>query len=227
MDTFVLLGTVVLVVLSITTHEAAHAWVADRLGDPTARKLGRVTLNPLPHIDPFMTVVLPGLLLLSGSPFLFGGARPVPVNLLFLRNRRRDWALVGAAGPISNILIGILCAALLALFLKLGIFHPESKGVQVLALGIYANALLAALNLIPIPPLDGSRVVMYFLRGEALRAYVQLERFGILILLGLFWFSAGFRALLQTTIGVIIQSVADLFSVAPIVANSLHNLFSA
>lgn len=226
MDTFVLIGTIVIVVLSITTHEAAHAWVADRLGDPSARQAGRVTLNPIPHIDLFMTILLPGMLLMSGSPFVFGGAKPVMVNIFNLRRPRRDWALVALAGPLSNILQAFMYAGLIALLISLGVFTSESLGTQVLAVGIYANALLAVFNLIPIPPLDGSRVLMYFLRGEALARYIQLERFGILIVLALVWMSDWFHSLLWNGMVIVIEAAADTFGVYNEVVTAMNKLFS-
>ena len=226
MDTFVLIGTIVIVVLSITTHEAAHAWVADRLGDSSARQAGRVTLNPIPHIDLFMTILLPGMLLMSGSPFVFGGAKPVMVNIFNLRRPRRDWALVALAGPLSNILQAFMYAGLIALLISLGVFTSESLGTQVLAVGIYANALLAVFNLIPIPPLDGSRVLMYFLRGEALAKYIQLERFGILIVLALVWMSDWFHSLLWNGMVIVIEAAADTFGVYNEVVTAMNKLFN-
>ncbi len=211
MEQFTLIGTIVVVILSITTHEAAHAWVADRLGDPTARSLGRVTLNPLPHIDLFMTILLPGLLLLSHAPFLFGGAKPVPVNIRRLRNPPRDWALVGIAGPASNLVLAFGMAALLSIFLHSGLFEARSVGSSVLFTGIQFNVLLILFNLIPIPPLDGSRVVMYVLHRsgnrEALAAYVGLERIGIFLLLGVIYFIPSFQSYL---VGGIQQGTAFL-----------------
>lgn len=196
MDPVTIIGSVAIAVVAITTHEAAHAYVADRLGDPTARMLGRVTLNPVPHIDLFMTILLPGFLLLAQAPFLFGGAKPVPVDLRRLRRPMRDWALVGIAGPLSNLLQAVLWAGLLSLVLRTGIWSEDSVGVAVLQLGIFVNILLMVFNLVPIPPLDGSRAVMYFLKGNALRSYVALERYGIYILLGLLFFVPWtFRAL--------------------------------
>lgn len=227
MDSFTLIGTVILVVLSITTHEAAHAWVADRCGDPTARLMGRVTLNPFPHIDPIMTVLLPGFLLLSGSRFLFGGAKPVPVDLRRLRNPRRDWALVGAAGPAANILIAVACAGLLSLLLHTGFFSETSRGAQVLVIGIYANALLATFNLIPIPPLDGSRVVTYFLRGEALRAFMRLERYGLLIIVGLIFMVDGFSHVLWGAILGLMYFISGLFGIAGEVQHILYSVLTS
>jgi len=188
MGTFEIIAAIALIVWSITTHEVAHAWVADKLGDGTAREEGRITLNPLPHIDPFMTIILPGALFLS-SGMLLGGARPVPVFWPALRKPRRDMALVAAAGPVSNILIAFACAGLLAAFLRFGIWQPDSSGVAVLAIGVYGNIYLAVFNLMPIPPLDGSKIVGYFLRGEANRFWIQLEAFGFFGLLAVLFFA--------------------------------------
>jgi Zn-dependent protease len=226
METFVLIGTIIVVVFSITTHEAAHAWVADRLGDPTARLLGRVTLNPVPHIDLFMTILLPGFLLISGSSFVFGGAKPVPVNLGRLRNPPRDWALVAIAGPISNLLLSLLFTGMFAALVGLNVFSPLSMGAQVLIIGVYANALLAVFNLIPIPPLDGSRVVLFLLRGEARESYARLERFGILIVLLLLFYVDGFGALLWGSTMTIMEGVTRLFGVEHEAALALGSLFS-
>jgi Zn-dependent protease len=181
-------GATTLVVLSITTHEASHGFVADRLGDPTARERGRLTLNPLRHIDLFFTILLPLFLILSGTGIILGGAKPVPVNVSRLRNPRRDWALVGAAGPLSNFAIALGLALLLSLLARAGLALPESPLAEVLAIGIFANVLLAVFNLMPIPPLDGSRVIQYVLSGNALKAYVRLERFGLLVIVVLVFF---------------------------------------
>jgi Zn-dependent protease len=159
--------------------------VADRLGDPTARERGRLTLNPLRHIDLFFTILLPLFLILSGTGIILGGAKPVPVNVSRLRNPRRDWALVGAAGPLSNLAIAIALAVLLSLVTRTGLALPDSSLAEILAIGIFANVLLAVFNLIPIPPLDGSRVLQYALSGGALQAYIRLERFGLLLIAGL------------------------------------------
>jgi len=188
MDPLGVAGSVVLVVLAITTHEACHGFVADRLGDPTARERGRLTLNPLAHIDLFFTILLPLFLILSGTGIILGGAKPVPVNVSRLRNPRRDWALVGAAGPLSNVAMALGLAALLALLSALGRAAPGVEAAKVLAIGIFVNVLLAVFNLVPIPPLDGSRVVQYFLSARALDAYRRFERFGLLVIVGLVLF---------------------------------------
>jgi Zn-dependent protease len=172
-------------VLAITLHEAAHGFVATLRGDRTALLLGRVTLNPLKHIDPVGTVALPGLLLLSGSPFLFGYARPVPVDARHLRNPRLDMALVAAAGPASNILMATL-AALLAH--GVGLF-PGNVGEWLIANftnAILFNATLAALNLLPLPGLDGGHILANLLPPPLAAPLERLERHGLLIVFGLF-----------------------------------------
>jgi Zn-dependent protease len=178
-------GVIVVAVVSITSHEASHGFAADRLGDPTARDLGRLTLNPLPHIDLFFTVLLPLFLILSGTGFVFGGAKPVPVDVRRLRNPRRDWALVGLAGPAMNLLLAVLLAAGLSIAVHVLHIEREAPPTEVLAVGVFVNVLLAVFNLIPIPPLDGSRVVQFFLSGEALLLWRQLERWGLLVIVGL------------------------------------------
>jgi Zn-dependent protease len=151
MDPFTVVGVAAIAVVSITTHEASHGWVADRLGDPTAREMGRLTLNPLAHIDLFFTILLPLFLILAGTGFIFGGAKPVPVNVARLRRPRRDWALVGAAGPLSNLAIAVLLAVLLSILSHAGL-APSSPLPKILAVGIFVNVLLAVFNLLPIPP---------------------------------------------------------------------------
>jgi len=201
MDSLTVAGVTVVTVVSITTHEASHGLVADRLGDPTARERGRLTLNPLPHIDLFFTILLPLFLILSGSGFIFGGAKPVPVNVSRLRNPRRDWALVGAAGPLSNLAIAVLLAVLLSILIHGGV-APSSSLAKVLAAGVFVNVLLAVFNLLPIPPLDGSRVLQYALSGGALRAYQQLERLGLLLIVGLVFFFPPLQAFLVDAVVV-------------------------
>jgi len=146
-------------VLAITLHEAAHGYVARIFGDTTAWALGRVTLNPFKHIDPFGTIILPGLLLLARSPFLFGYAKPVPVNFSRLRNPKRDMIWVAAAGPATNILLAIASA----LLFHLAPYVPE-PGLDWIARNlmnsVVINVVLAVFNMIPIPPLDGGRVAV-------------------------------------------------------------------
>jgi len=173
------------VLLAVTLHEAAHGWVAWKLGDDTAYSLGRVTFNPVRHIDPFGTVILPGLLLfMSGGKFMFGFAKPVPVNFMRLRKPRRDMIWVAAAGPGANILIAVVCGAL---FHLLPLF-PESFGRWLelnLTNAIWINVLLAVFNMIPLPPLDGGRVAVGLLPRSLARPLARVESFGIFIILGI------------------------------------------
>ena len=223
MNAVTVMGVVGLAVVSITTHEAAHGFVADRLGDPTARERGRLTLNPIPHIDLFFTIVLPLLLILSRSGFIFGGAKPVPVDLSRLRHPRRDWALVGAAGPASNVLIAIGLAAVLSAATLTGLADASSSLTEILAIGIFLNALLAVFNLIPIPPLDGSRVAQYFLTGEALALYGRLDRFGLLLILAVVFFVPQLQVAVSGAIFRLIELITTPFGVAAVVEPVLRS----
>lgn len=210
MDTFVLIGVVSVVVLALTVHEAAHAAVADFFGDPTARMLGRVTLNPIPHIDPFATIMLPAILWIIGSPFLFGGAKPVPVNLANFRHPWRDNAVVAFAGPASNVLQALFWAGLLSVLIHTGVWTEESRGVTIFQAGILINVVLFVFNMMPLPPLDGSRIVAAMLPREARRAYLSIEPFGIFLLLGLLFLVPHFKYLLAVGITVVANLVADI-----------------
>lgn len=176
---------------AITVHEVAHGWVAKHLGDPTAQRLGRLTLNPIKHIDPVGTLLVPALLLtlgsLAGRPFIFGWAKPVPVTWENLRHPKRDMALVALAGPVANFLMAILWAVIA----KLSEVLPESliwaakpmfyMGVS----GIGINIILMVLNLLPLPPLDGGRVAVGLLPGRLSWQLSRLEPYGFFILLAL------------------------------------------
>lgn len=227
MDALTIAGVAIVAVVSITSHEAAHGFVADRLGDPTARLQGRLTLNPIPHIDPFFTILLPLFLILSGSGFIFGGAKPVPVDVSRLRRPRRDWALVGAAGPATNLFIALLLTVLLSISTHLGLAVANSMLIQILAVGIFLNALLAVFNLVPIPPLDGSRVVQYFLSGQSLALYRQMEQFGLLIILALVLLFPPFQALLSDAIFWFVRLITVPFGVWGDLERALHSVLSS
>jgi Zn-dependent protease len=168
---------------AITFHEAAHGFAAHRLGDETAWKLGRVSFNPLRHIDPFGTILLPAMLLLSHSPFLFGYAKPVPVNFRNLRNPRLDMVWVALAGPVTNILLA-LAAALAFHALPLVPANSAQWIADNLKNTLVINVVLAVFNMMPIPPLDGGRVAVGLLPNFLAHPLSRLEPFGMLILIG-------------------------------------------
>lgn len=169
--------------LSLSVHEAAHAWTADRLGDPTARQLGRITLNPLAHIDWIGTVLFPLLAMLSGLPLL-GWAKPVPVEWRNLKSPRRDFALVAAAGPISNLLLAALVAVVVLVAGGSDALPPGVAGSLVKG-AAFTNCILAVFNLIPVPPLDGGNVAIGLLPLPVARGLAQLRPYGFLILYAL------------------------------------------
>jgi Zn-dependent protease len=172
------------VIFAVTFHEAAHGFIAYRLGDDTAWRLGRVTFNPLKHIDPFGTVILPALLLVT-SGFLFGYAKPVPVDFGRLRHPRRDMVLVALAGPGTNVLLAIASSLLFY-----GVDRTPSVAADWLAHNLVnslqINAVLCVFNMLPLPPLDGGRVAVGLLPRPLARPLAQLEPYGMLILMGLF-----------------------------------------
>ncbi len=173
------------VLFAISVHESAHAWSADRCGDPTARLQGRISLNPLAHIDLFGTIIFPLLLAVMGAP-VFGWAKPVMVNPYNFRNRRRDHMLVSAAGPASNILVALAVILLLMLFFQPLMAATSPTVTLLLRIATYLlmiNVFLAVFNLIPVPPLDGSGILEGMLRGEALRWFERIKPYGFFILL--------------------------------------------
>ncbi len=163
---------IAVVILSIIFHEVAHGYVANWLGDPTAKYAGRLTLNPIPHIDPIGSIAIPGILALTGSPFLIGWAKPVPYNPYNLRHGKWGEGLVAFSGPLTNVIIAIIAGLLLRFSAELGL---PALMMGVLVTAVYANLVLAIFNLIPIPPLDGSKVLRAFLPLSLARGYDRLE----------------------------------------------------
>ena len=178
----------IVLLFSLTIHEMAHAWTADRLGDPTARLLGRVSLNPLVHADPIGTVLFPLIAMLTGAP-LIGWAKPVPVNVRQLRHQRRDYVLVAAAGPASNLLLAFLAACVLAVLpvspQTLDAANISAPIASILSRVIFLNVLLAVFNMIPIPPLDGGNVLAGLLPFRLAVGFNRLRPYGFLLLYAL------------------------------------------
>jgi Zn-dependent protease len=175
-----LLIWVIPVIFAITVHEAAHGWVASKLGDTTAKMLGRISLNPIKHIDPIGTIVVPAFLYFT-TGFVFGWARPVPINYNALNRPKIDMAWVALGGPMSNFMMAILWLG----FLLISIDNQWRLMGEMAQIGIQINLILAVLNLLPLPPLDGSRVISALLPRSLAYYYAQLERYGLYILLGL------------------------------------------
>lgn len=190
------------VLFAITVHEVAHGYVADKLGDHTAKMLGRLTLNPIKHIDLIGTILVPLLMLYLGG-FIFGWAKPVPINPRFFKQYRRDTALVALAGPISNFVMAGFWSALMHL-------SPSTNIPLMLmcSIGITINLILAVLNLIPIPPLDGSRVISSLLPRRLAYYYDFLEPYGLFIVLGLF-----FLGVLSAIMDPVLQTLIPIFMV--------------
>jgi len=193
------------VLLAITVHEAAHGYAARELGDDTAARAGRLSLNPLRHIDPFGTLIVPAILLFLGG-FLFGWAKPIPVQPRFFNHPQRDFAIVAIAGPLTNILIAFLLALPLA-------HVPLGDGIwaDALVLAFFMNIWLAVFNMLPIPPLDGSRVIAAIMPREMAESWSRLDQYGFIILMGAILF---FRPLFEI-IGAIADPIARfLFTIA-------------
>jgi len=201
-----LISVLVLPILfAIVVHEVAHGWVAKHLGDPTAQRLGRLTLNPFKHIDPIGTVLVPALLVLLRTGFVFGWAKPVPVTWENLRHPKRDMAIVAAAGPLANLAMALLWG----LVVRLGAALPDTarwmgEPMQYMGFGgILANVLLMVFNLLPLPPLDGGRVAVGLLPGPLAWRLSRVEPYGFFILLAL---------MMTGLLGVVVIPVAELIA---------------
>ena len=192
-----------ILMFAITVHEFAHGWVAYKLGDPTAKYSGRLTLNPLAHIDPIGTIMLPLMMVALRLPPI-GWAKPVPINFRSLRNPKRDMLWVGLAGPAANF----LTAVVISLIIQLPFVRGVAFLVQILSLGILINLILCVFNLIPIPPLDGSRAVSSLLPWRYVQVYNRIEPYGFMIIIALLWLGV-----LKTIIFPIVVRLAMLLSV--------------
>lgn len=183
-NSFIEAGVVILILIpSIIAHEVSHGFVANRLGDPTARNAGRLTLNPLPHVDPFGSVLLPGMLALAGAP-IFGWAKPVPVQPAHFANPTQHMAITAVAGPLSNVVLAFILARFA---------FPSLSGIpeEIILWFIFLNLLLAVFNMLPIPPLDGSRLLPLVLPEKGREFYRQAEPYGFLILFALLFLFDG------------------------------------
>jgi len=194
LQTFVIVTVLAIFVMSVIAHEVAHGYVAYLCGDPTAKMMGRLTFNPIAHIDPVRTILLP-IVLFFTVHIIFGGAKPVPVNPLNFRNPKRDNILVSLAGVTTNFLIAIGLALLVRTLLVTQVFGAASVGTQALEYGVVINLLLAFFNLLPVPPLDGSHVLAAVLPPRAAAAYGSLRETGFVILLVLIMFTPLFNVL--------------------------------
>jgi Zn-dependent protease len=201
--TFLSILQIVALIIAVIFHEYSHGRIAEVLGDPTARRMGRLKVNPLVHIDPFGSVILPLLLIASGSPIVFGWAKPVPINPSYFRDARQGMLYVGVAGPASNLLMASGAGVLYRVGLFQSLPFLEAFVLQLVVI----NIVLAVFNLIPIPPLDGSRVAAALIPPRMRASYATLERYGILILFLLLFF---FNRLFWAVIGPIIRLLATV-----------------
>lgn len=194
-------------IIFATFHEYAHGWMANRCGDPTAKRMGRLTLNPIAHIDLIWTLILPIMLLMStGGRFAIGAAKPVPVNTSWLRNPRRDIVLVSLAGPSANVIWAII----LIVLMKVGIFPPTSPFYLLLFICMYINVILLVFNLLPIPPLDGSKVLEAILPDKYMDTYNTIKPFMFIVLMLFMFFG-----LLGRLFFIVVYIIIKVFAVQP------------
>lgn len=201
--------SIIILLFSVIVHEVMHGLVALKFGDHTAERAGRLTLNPIPHIDLFGTILLPALLILTGSPLLFGWAKPVPVNPLNFSSLRKGELFVAAAGILANFTLAITAAIIFHILNALPQTFPALIG-SLLRFTVLINLVLGIFNLFPIPPLDGSKVLMSQLPLHLAKAYQRIEPYGILILLILLMIPFGSSSLLQTVLGFLVGVFSNL-----------------
>jgi len=199
------------VIFAITLHEVAHGWVANKLGDGTAKMLGRLTVNPIKHIDPIGTILIPVAMVIMQVGFVFGYAKPVPVNTRNFKSPRRDMAIVAIAGPLSNLIMAIFWVFIYK-FASVAINDANiAKGVMAMGqAGILINLVLFIFNLLPIPPLDGGRVLSGFVPATVSDMLDKIEPYGFFIVIGLLYFGV-LNAILDPLIGFFIQTIGSIF----------------
>jgi Zn-dependent protease len=209
-----------ILLFSVIVHECAHGYVALWNGDPTARDAGRLTLNPIPHLDLFGSILLPAMLVLSGSRFLFAWAKPVPVQVHNLHNPPTDSIKVAAAGPISNLMLGFVFALVISIAYRITP-DPPSLLITFGIFGIYLNCLLAVFNLLPIPPLDGHWVLLRFLPPGAAMAFQRIGFLGIILIFMIFMIPGVRYVLLTLPIGFLFKTLGTLAFIPPDVLNGI------
>jgi len=195
MTFLILFSSLIILFFSIVLHEVAHGLMAERHGDPTARMMGRITLNPLVHIDPVGTILLPLIMIVFGSPFIFGWAKPVPINPRNLNNPKRDMMWIALAGPATNFVLSLFLALIFRVLVR-----PGTIAETILFYGVTINLVLAFINLIPIPPLDGSRILSGLLPDRYNFRLAQLERYGFIILIPILFII--FRLFMPMILGI-------------------------